>query len=323
MKENVVKIAIIGGQSGQALNRAAKKRGLYTMLFCGTNTDSGFGEADENYEIDLSKSEKITTLIKEKADMLLLGTGHELAHNIAKTLYDCKFPVSINPYSAEYGKDKSKAYAYIKDRGYNCPPYIIVKDKKEWEETNDKSQIPPCVVKSKNDKVRTAKANDYNELLVLMEEHIKNKSEAIIEKFINGIEYTIPVVSDGKEYSVLDKALDMEDINKIAIGHLRNFTTMDNNYDRKEMMADEALRREICDSALDIAKSMGLVGFVRFDLIVTPNKKIYWLEVNEVSVSALGDGHYPWESVDIYPAEIMVDNMLNMYENECKKKFLQ
>ncbi len=310
MQENI-KIAIIGGSSGDALVNTCKKLGYYSILICGNDTNRGYGTADENYLIDLIEKEKIVNLIKEKADCLLLGTGHALAHDIAKAVYDLGILTSINPYKAEYGKNKILAYDFIRKIGFNTPDYFII----DSLEQLDKTDIAlPCVVKSENDSVKTAKAITKEHLYQLVGENVSKNSRSIVEEFIDGVEYTIPIISDGENYTALIDALKMRDINKIAVAKLRNFASLDEKYNRFEFL-DEDLINNIAYITTEITKKMELIGVPRYDLIVDNNKKVYILEVNEVSVSRNGEGHYPWEEVGIDYAKEMVQNTVKLFKN--------
>lgn len=313
MNDNI-KIAIIGGSSGDALVESCRNMGHYSIMFCGRETDRGYGTGDENYLIDLSETEKIVNIIREKADCLLLGTGHAYAHKIAKVLYDENFIVSINPYKAEYGKNKILAYEFIRSNGYKTPDYLVISDVEQFNSVKSSIKLP-CVVKSENDAVRTAKANDENQLKALVEENLKTKNKVIVEQFIDGIEYTIPVISDGENFIALTDALNMADINKIAIAHLRYFDDLDIKYDRFEFLNDK-LRDDIANTVIDITKQIGLVGVPRYDLMVDTNKEVYILEVNEVAVSRIGSAHYPWETVNISMSDEMIKNTIKLYNNK-------
>ncbi len=309
-----IKIAIIGGSSGDALVETCKNMGYYSIMFCGRETDRGYGSADENYLIDLSETSRIVNIIKEKSDCLLLGTGHTYAHNIAKVLYDDGFVVSINPHKAEYGKNKVLAYEFIRSIGYKTPDYLVISDVNQFNTIKSSIKLP-CVVKSENDAVRTAKANDEKHLNELIEENLRTKNKVIVEQFIDGIEYTIPVISDGETFVALTDALNMADINKIAVAHLRYFDDLDKKYDRFEFL-DDKLRDKIADTVIDITKKMGLIGVPRYDLMVGKNAEIYILEVNEVAVSRIGSAHYPWETVNISMSDEMVKNTVKLYNKK-------
>ncbi|KUO75978.1 MAG: hypothetical protein APF77_24455 [Clostridia bacterium BRH_c25] len=312
MKERV-RIAIIGGSSGDALVESCKKFGQYSIIICGREKDRGYGMGDENYLIDLNEKDKIVNLIREKADCLLLGTGHILAHNIAKVLYDSGFVVSINPHKADYGKNKILAYEFIRKIGYKTPEFYVIESEKHLKEIGIDNIKIPCVVKSENDAVRTAKANNKTQLLDLLKENFDTNNKVIVEEFIDGIEYTIPVVSDGENYIGLTQALNMSDINRIAVAHLRFFDNLDAKYDRYELLDDE-LKKEITDITVDITRQIGLVGVPRYDLMVDMDKNIYILEINEVAVSRLGPDHYPWEEVNMNLADEMVKNTLKIFQ---------
>lgn len=312
-----IKFAIIGGSSGDALAEACKKKNLYSILICGRKSDHGYGMGDENYAIDLSEKEKIVKLIKDRSDCLILGTGHKYALEIAKQLYDDNFIVSIDPYKAQYGKNKICAYERIRKFGYNTPGFTVIESYEQYVEKVSKNIVFPVVVKSEDDAVRTAKANNQRQLDDLVKENLEAGSKVIIEQFIEGVEYTIPIISDGNNYYSLSKALDMSDINRIAIAHLRHFDNMDLKYDRKAFL-DDNLRTRIESVTIDITKRIGLIGFIRFDLMVDLNKTIYILEINEVAVSRLGSDHYPWEEVGINPAEVMIDNTLKIYNEKAE-----
>ena len=312
MKERV-RIAIIGGSSGDALVESCKKFGQYSIIICGREKDRGYGMGDENYLIDLNEKDKIVNLIREKADCLLLGTGHILAHNIAKVLYDSGFVVSINPHKADYGKNKILAYEFIRKIGYKTPEFYVIESEKHLKEIGIDNIKIPCVVKSENDAVRTAKANNKTQLLDLLKENFDTSNKVIVEEFIDGIEYTIPVVSDGENYIGLTQALNMSDINRIAVAHLRFFDNLDAKYDRYELLDDE-LKKEITDITVDITRQIGLVGVPRYDLMVDMDKNIYILEINEVAVSRLGPDHYPWEEVNMNLADEMVKNTLKIFQ---------
>ncbi len=310
-----IKVAIIGGSSGEALVNACKKNKCYTILICGKVSDSGYGTADENYLIDLHEKDRITKLIKEKSDCLLMGTGHILAHEIAKVLFDDGFCVSIDPYKAIYGKNKVMAYEQIRKLGYDTPNYIVIDSVDSFNEIDYLSVKLPCVVKSENDAVRTAKANNIKQLKLLIQENLSAGGKAIVEEFITGIEYTIPVISDGHSFIGLTDALDMSNVNKIAVEHLRFFENMDVKYDRKKHI-NQKLKNEIRVAAVNITEKLGLIGFIRYDLIVRLDGKVVFLEINEVAVSAMGDGHYPWDEVNIDPADLMTKNMINLFMHQ-------
>lgn len=312
-----LKVAVIGGSSGDALVESCKKQGLYSIIICGKENDRGYGLADENYVIDLKEKNKIVKLIKEKADCLLIGTGHTLAHEIAKDLFNQDFIVSINPEKAEYGKNKILAYDTINRLGYLTPKFRIISLIESLSDLDIESFNIPSVVKSENDSIRTAKANNKDQLKKLIKENLETKNKVIVEEFIDGIEYTIPVISDGIEYTALPKALYMSDINRIAVAHLRNFDSLDAKYDRKKHL-NQRIVDKIVNAVLDVTAKIGMVGVIRYDLMVDKNENIYFLEINEVCVSRIGPDHYPWQEVNINLADEMVKNLVKIYINSGK-----
>lgn len=314
MKNNI-RISIVGGSSSDALIESCRKKGYYSVAFFGRNTDRGFGMADENYFIDLSNTQEIVEIIKEKSDCLLIGTGHKYAHKIAKYLFDENFLVSINPYTAEFGKNKILAYETINKLGFRTPKFLVIESKEHLDMIGIDNICIPSVVKSENDSVRTAKANNIEQLEELLSENFSTNSKVIVEEFIEGVEYTIPVISDGNEVYTIPKALDMTDINRIAVAHLRNFENLDEKYDRKKILSSD-LKEKICQICIDITKHIGFLGFVRFDLMVDLSDEVYVLEINEVAVSRIGPDHYPWQEVNINPADEMINNIVKRYEKD-------
>lgn len=311
-----IKMAIIGGSSGDVLVEASKKRGCYTIIICGDESNSGYGIADENYVIDLKEKEKIVNLIRKNADCLLMGTGHEYAHAIAKELYKEKFPISIDPIAASLGKDKEIAYSNVKRLGYFTPEHKLVRNETEFVEKNICEFPLPCVVKSQNDAVPTAKANNMVELNALLKEHFSKNSVAIVEEFLEGVQYTIPVVSDGIIIKPLDRALDMRDVNLISSGPLKNFNKEQASFFDINRVPSDSLRQEIVQMVTNITKEFGLIGVPRFDLMVKDGH-VYFLEVNEVAASQTKgpkNYHYPLPEVGINMAEEMVDVMLKIYK---------
>lgn len=314
MKEKIC-VGIIGGQSGEILAKTAKKRGLKTVLIAGKDTEAGTKIADESYVIDLKNKEEIVNLLMEKVDCVCMGTGHKFAHAIAKELFDKGMPISIEPYNAEIGKNKMKAYEKFKELGYKVPGHRIIKAGTLIDEKLMDGIKLPVVVKSISDEVKTSKAVNKDQLRSLLVKNMEKNSDVIVDEFIDGLNATIPVVSDGEKIEGLRAALDMVEINKMAIDGCPNFEVKDTYLDerRDEILTDE-VKNEIVAMTEDIVRKIGLIGVPRFDLIIKPVDGIYILEVNEVAVSALGPTHFPWEQVDISMADEMMNVTLKVYE---------
>lgn len=307
-----IRIGIIGGGSGDVLAATACNMNLKTILVAGKETDRGVDIADESYVIDYKNKEEIVELLLEKVDCTVIGTGHKYAHEIAKELYDKGMPISIEPYKAEYGKNKLKTYEMLKSLGYKAPDYIIVEYGTQITKNLLENITLPCVVKSIEDAVGTAKANNIEQLRSILEENMNNKSSAIVQEFIDGLDVTIPVISDGTKIEAVKRALDLKDLNRIAIIDLANFENTEFEFERFEVINEE-VKDHIIKLVEDVVVKIGLVGVPRFDIKVTRDREIYVLEINEVAVSRFGPGHpfggyihFPWEKINFNMAEEMI-----------------
>lgn len=306
-------IGVIAGISGEVIVKELKKLGYSTFLISGRDNDSGMNISDKSLTIDLKEKEKIYEILKENMiEKVIFGTGHVLAFYLAEYLKEKGIKVSINPKSSLLAKDKFLYKEELKKYNILTPEYICLEVDDEIKLDFIKKKIKiPCVVKSTIDLLLPKKANNEEELIKYIEELKKLKSPILIEKFIEGVDLTIPVLSNNTE----KKAILVSYYSKAKECKLKGFKT---TAEIKKL--DNYLEESLMKFAEEVIKKTDIIGMARLDIILGEDKKIYVLECNSVMVTGIHPKQLEYgikflEKENINFAELTVKNALKIFEN--------
>ena len=300
------KVCVIAGQSGYEIVKEFQKKDIDVFLICGKENESGWDIADKLLVIDLKNKDEILKKIKEYSNYLFLGTGHNLAIDIAKLSHSKGCIINFNVDIANLFKNKLRTHKYINELGY-CTPLLHV-----IENENDMftPKVFPVVLKSEEDSYKTEMVNGIDDFNIVKMNILKSGSNVIIEKFIDGFEVTISVKATISNVIACKSALDMKGINEKAVSILKGFDLKREENKSYSYNLKEDIKRKICHIVEDIISKSGFTGYPRFDIMIDHNDTIYILEINSIMVTALGGAHYPWEEVQINPAKDMVELFL-------------
>lgn len=305
-------IGVIAGISGEILTQKLQNKGYKVALVAGKNGESGTNIADIICISDLKDYNKILSFFRKSSVYnILIGTGHILAIHLSKVLENNGFTVSNNPDISLLAKDKIRYKEHLIARGFNTPEFMKFHNHTvpEMDSIIEKLGLP-CVVKSAIDCVLPQKVNTKKELEEAIEEIIITQSDILIEKYITGIDTTIPViVSKDKAEAIV-----VSYYNKAKECHLKGFN-IENAKKKTLSRKQEEKLKSYCET---VAIKTGMEGLCRLDAIVTETGEIYILEANSVMVTGVHQnqieyGRFFLEKENIDFAEILI--------NEALKKF--
>lgn len=305
-------IGVVAGISGKEIVCELKKLGYDTLVIGGRENEAGMEESTFKYTIDLRKKEEILDVLKKNnVKKLIVGTGHILAFELAEYLLANNIKTSINPQSSLLAKDKFLYKEKLEEIGFKTPKYILLKndDNIDIEKLIEKIGIP-CVVKSPIDTMLPSKANTLEELEECIIEVKKTGSEILIEEFVDGIDITVPVISNYEG----QKAVMLSYYNKSKACKLKGF----------EVTKDgSTLPREIEEKVLklseEIMEKTKMLGLGRLDIIVNKNYDFYILECNSVMVTGVHPNQIEYgteflQKEEVNFAEILVRNALTILQ---------
>ncbi|HHT7189438.1 TPA: ATP-grasp domain-containing protein [Bacillus cereus] len=297
-------IGLIAGSSGDSLTDALHNRGYTVALVAGKEKEPGIDKADKKIITDLSNFYEIEEFFhNNKVQFIILGTGHSKAFRLASHLEKLGFYTSVDIPKSQIAKDKIKFKKELDRIEVPTPQYMSFNSDYDLENIVNSVGIP-CVVKSPVDLIQPQKVNSKIELEEAILELLALKGEVLIERFISGVDCTVPVLSDGENV----KSLGVTYYNKAVEYQLKGF---ENIYHPK---LSKEVEREIEKLSINIIKEMGFKGLVRLDYIIE-NQKIYVLELNSVIMTGYNCTSYPFfkeKGIDI--AQEMIDNAMKIYQ---------
>lgn len=306
-------IVVIAGSSGYEITKEVQKKGYKVLLIGGRKNDYGSKIADVFFNIDLREKQKIYEKIKEKnITKLILGTGHIFALELAIFLKKKGIELSINLEASLIAKDKYLFKKKLEELNFYTPRYLIFKSKDDINLEKIFSNLKfPLVIKATLDKTLPKKANNKEELMSYIEIMKKLDTPYIIEEYIEGVEVTVPIVSNPKD----TRAILVSYYNKAKYTKLEGF--FKNN---EEYKLDELKEKELLEYSEKIIKKMNIWGVSRLDIIVGKDGKNYVLECNSIIVTGVYygmDKEYIEKFLkvsDVNFAELTVTNALEIFK---------
>ncbi len=311
-------IGVVGGASGGELAEHLQQKGYQVALVAGKDGESGTDIAEYISIEDLRNVEQIDQFFNVHCVRhIIIGTGHRVAFQLAEQLGQRGYIFNIDIQASLTAKQKNLYKDLIRSKGFSTPAYTLLCGKKNL---NDKDWLLaeiefPCVVKSPIDTVYPQKVSDCDELMAAAIGVFNSGSSVLLEQFIQGIEVTVPVSVTNNSSA---KACGVCYYSKSEECRLKGFN--DNRFIHKKLSKEMEDRvQRYCE---ELAIASGFEGLPRFDVIVTPEEKIYVLEANSVTVTGLhthqiefSEGvvaFFKEQGMDL--AEIVVNNALNKFE---------
>jgi hypothetical protein len=298
------KVSVIAGQSGEEIVKEFQIRGVEVLLICGKVGESGSELADEVLICDLSLTDSIVDKIENYSRYLFLGTGHNLAINIARICAQKELEVNFDTEIAKLFKSKLKTHRFVSQLGYKTPLLHVI----NGSDDNFSPKIFPVILKSEEDSYKTEMVGSVREFMEVRDRILDSNSVVVVENYISGFEVTIPVKAAINKVEACRASLSMEGINTKAVSILKGF---DNSGDSENSgLLTESMQDRIVKIVEHIISESKYTGYPRFDIIIGTDSEIYILEINSIMVTAVGGTHYPWSEVGMNPASDMVDQFI-------------
>lgn len=305
-----MKIALIGGRSGEVLYKELIKRGYETYLIAGKSEDSGVKIADKKKIIDLRKKDEILEYLKENnIKEIILGTGHIYALNLVKFLKENLINCAINLEAANLCKDKTKLKLKLEEWGYKTPKYILKQKNEEIPLEILENVIGyPIVIKSPVDDFMPCAIYTKKKLKSKLLE-IKNKL-ILFEKCIIGNEISVPITNDLEDVRVLG----IMNYSKGKDEKLEGFENMETINLNREM------EKKIVLEFKKLIEKINATGLVRVDSIVE-REEIYILEINSIIVTGETNDDYTkiWKEKKMDFPSNLINAQINIL-NKLRKK---
>lgn len=186
--------------------------------------------------------------------------------------------------NAKIAKNKKKFKDFIRKIGYYTPKdYYLSNNERNYNLDDIINNLGlPCVIKSNMDISQPVKVRTKLELIGEINNLLAQKSDILIEEFIAGNDFTVPIVSDDKNIMPLNVVY----WSKAKEYKLKGF---ENAYSNQ--MPPENEERAI-NISLDVVKAMRIKGVIRLDFIMAPGNKMYVLELNGSIVSGYHGSSY-------------------------------
>ncbi len=304
-------IGLIGGASGQALTEELQKKGYSVAIVAGKKDEPGMEIAEYVLATDLSNKEEIFCFFQShNVEHVLIGTGHILAFQTAEYLEQKGMKLSCNIKASFIAKDKAKFKEKLNSWKILTPKSVVV-DKADSESISKVAEKVgfPCVIKSCIDKLYPQKVLDKAELKTALEEVLALDHRALCEEFIDGVDTTIAVVSDGSKI----EACVVNYYSKAMEVKLKGFGAFEQR--KLSENGENALKRCV----EQVTKLAEFRGLPRFDTMVAEEDKVYILECNSVGVTGVNKRHQAYAEKflladGINYAELLVKTSLNYWK---------
>lgn len=310
-------VGVIAGISGAAITSALHKKGISVVLLIGCQGESGADLAEHLIVTDLSNKEFIFKELKRYGvTHIVMGTGHVVAIELAGYLESKQMVLSIDYQSSMLAKDKILYKKVLQSVGLSTPSFIQIEKYEDGTINEVLSKVSlPVVVKSSIDRILPQKCSTMQELQSALQEVLKTNSQALVEEFIDGVDCTIPYVSN---YNNVSPVL-FSYYSKSASCHLKGFG--DAVEIRRFSREKEKQIEEYC---IEAVKKTGIIGLCRIDAMIKGDQ-IYILECNSIIVTGVHTNQMDYgihflqkEGVDL--AEILVDNALIIFQQKSINK---
>ena len=178
--------------------------------------------------------------------------------------------------SSSIGMDKFRCKTIWKTKNVVTPNFLKVKSLSDFEMASDVCKLP-FFIKPANSgsSIGIAKVNDKQEFENAFEEARKIDNIVIVESFIQGKEYTLPIIHN-KTFPIIEikSKTDFYDYEAKYIRDDTEFICPTN--------LSEKLVKNINKECKKAFESIGCKGWGRVDFIIDENEKIFIIEVNTV-----------------------------------------
>lgn len=308
----IEKVGLVAGASGRELTETLHNRGISVAIVGGRPDDAGMDIADWSLVCDLSKKQEILDFFKGLSiDHLVLGTGHVLAFELTKFLSENGMTPSVDIDASLLAKDKGRFQEALRANGIRVPEFRTYEDASRGNIDDAMTNIGlPCVVKSRVDRILPQRASTLEELTAAFNEVVEAGDRILCEQFIDGIDTTVPVVSDGKKV----EALLVNYCSKSRDCGLKGFDHTPQSRDG----VGEAAEKALLQASEAVVRSTGLIGLCRVDAMVDSKGDVYVFECNSVTVTGKHE-HYQYftetflEKEDIDMPGLLVDAALTYW----------
>lgn len=294
-------IGLIAGNSGDALTDELHMRGYTVAIVCGLENEPGYDSADIALLTDLKCCETIYRFFeKNNVKEVIIGTGHELAFDVAEYLSKRGILINIDFNKSKLAKDKYLFKMAIKEIGVDTPEAFLIENLDQFT-TIKQRIITPCVVKSTIDTLQPCKVNNSQELEDAVDAVLNTNSKVLIEEYINGNDCTVVVMNNGS----IIKNLGVTYYSKAKEYKLKGFENT------KSVVMNKSVENRICDIAEKIVRTLKFTGLVRVDFVVSDC--IYVLELNSIIVTGYNGSlvtFYKKQGVNINLASMFIDSAL-------------
>lgn len=307
----IEKVGLVAGASGRELTETLHNRGISVAIVGGRPDDAGMDIADWSLVCDLSKKQEILDFFKGLSiDHLVLGTGHVLAFELTKFLSENGMTPSVDIDASLLAKDKGRFQEALRANGIRVPEFRTYDDASKENIDDAMANIGlPCVVKSRIDRILPQRASTLEELTAAFNEVVEAGDKILCEQFIDGIDTSVPVVSDGKKV----EALLVNYCSKARVLKLKGF-----DHTPQDQNAGEAAEKALLQVSENVVRSTGLIGLCRVDAMVDTNGDVYVFECNSVTVTGKNARHQYFtdmfiDKVDIDMPGLLVDAALTYW----------
>ena len=178
--------------------------------------------------------------------------------------------------SSSIGMDKFKSKTIWKSKNITTPDFLQVNNVSDFEKASNLCGIP-FFIKPANSgsSIGIAIINNEKDFIYAFEEAYKIDKIVIVESFVYGKEYTLPIIHN-KPFPIVEIKSKTEFYDYEA-KYLRNDTEFICPAD-----ISLPLMNDINKLCIDAFNAIGCDGWGRVDFIIDKNKKIYIIEINTV-----------------------------------------
>lgn len=178
--------------------------------------------------------------------------------------------------SSSIGMDKFKSKTIWKSKNITTPDFLQVNNVSDFEKASNLCGIP-FFIKPANSgsSIGIAIINNEKDFIFAFKEAYKIDKIVIVESFVYGNEYTVPIIHN-KPFPIVEIKSKTEFYDYEA-KYLRNDTEFICPAD-----ISLPLMNDINKLCIDAFNAIGCDGWGRVDFIIDKNKKIYIIEINTV-----------------------------------------
>ncbi len=264
------KVAVLmGGESAERTISLESGRAVYDAL-CNSGIDA--------HAIDFNKNE-FQQLISNNFDRVFIalhGRGGEDG-TIQGALESVGLPYTgSDVLSSALAMDKTRSKALWSNAGLPTPDAVELNQLSNWQQIAEQLKLPIMVKPVREgSSVGASKVTEVHDLFSAWEQANEFDNHVMAESWIEGDEYTIPVLGD--------IVLPM-----IKLETKRDFYDYKAKYEDDDTKyicpcgLDEKTESSLGELALQACRSLGVSGWSRVDLMIDKNNQAWLIEVNTV-----------------------------------------